>query len=164
MDKFNKYLGNYNLILLITNDTNNKNYQKFLDKYPLKEMESFGIKLKKYISSTIKFKINVFNKENKIYELDKYIEPSNLLNKIKSKLDKFNLSLYSDYHPKTSKKGLGYKNKKIALETLDLIKKDNITYQKQVINTLYNRAKYHPNQTEDMKEAMKIFKKWLKEN
>ena len=164
MDKFNKYLGNYNLIILITNDTNNKYYKKFLDKYPIKEMEKFGLKLKKYISSTIEFKIITFNRKNKIYEADKYIEPIDLLNRIKNKLDKFNLSLYADYHQNTSKKGLGYKNKKVALQTLDKIKKDNITYQKQVINTLYNRAKYHPNQTGDMLESMKIFKKWLEEN
>jgi hypothetical protein len=164
MDKFYKYLGNYNLILLITNGTNNKFFLDFINKYPIKEMESYGIKLKKYISRTIDFQIIIFNKSNEIYKTNKYIEPHKLLDKIKNKLDKFNLSLYADYHPKTSKKGLGYKNKQIALDTIDKIKKENLTYQKQVINTLFNRAKYHPNQTNDMKEAMKIFKKWLKEN
>ena len=29
---------------------------------------------------------------------------------------------------------------------------------------MYNRAKYHPYQTEDMKKAMKVFEKWLKNN
>ena len=29
---------------------------------------------------------------------------------------------------------------------------------------MYNRAKYHPYQTKNMKEAMKVFKKWLKIN
>ena len=37
-------------------------------------------------------------------------------------------------------------------------------YQKQVVNTMYNRAKYHPYQTEDMREAMKVFEKWLQKN
>ena len=32
----------------------------------------------------------------------------------------------------------------------------------QVVNTMYNRAKFHANQTSDMREAMKVFKKWLK--
>ena len=27
---------------------------------------------------------------------------------------------------------------------------------------MYNRAKYHPHTTDDMKKAMIIFKKWLK--
>jgi hypothetical protein len=26
---------------------------------------------------------------------------------------------------------------------------------------MYNRAKYHPHQTADMREAMKVYKKWL---
>ena len=26
---------------------------------------------------------------------------------------------------------------------------------------MYNRAKYHPNRTKDMEDAMKIFKIWL---
>jgi hypothetical protein len=29
---------------------------------------------------------------------------------------------------------------------------------------MYNRAKYHPHQTINMKEAMKIFKEWLIKN
>lgn len=28
---------------------------------------------------------------------------------------------------------------------------------------MYNRAKYHKYRTKDMEEAMKVFKKWLKE-
>lgn len=71
-----------------------------------------------------------------------------------------NMSLYADYHPEKSKKGLGYKNKETAEKSIELIKKDNIVYQKQVINTLYNRAKFHPHQTKDMKAAMKVFKKY----
>ena len=31
----------------------------------------------------------------------------------------------------------------------------------QVVNTMYNRAKFHANQTSMMKDAMKIFKKWI---
>jgi len=29
---------------------------------------------------------------------------------------------------------------------------------------MYNRAKYHPYQTDNMKEAMKIFSIWLKKH
>ena len=31
------------------------------------------------------------------------------------------------------------------------------TYWFQVVNTMYNRAKYHKNQTHKMKEAMKVY-------
>ena len=73
-----------------------------------------------------------------------------------------NKSLYEDNHPKTSLKGTGYANKEKAIKTLELIKNYNITYQKQVVLTMYNRAKFHKYQTNNMLEAMKIYKKWLK--
>jgi hypothetical protein len=72
------------------------------------------------------------------------------------KRKEINKSLYEDKHPQFSTKGTGYKDKQKALDTL--------TYQKQVVNTMYNRAKYHPNQTKNMKEAMKIFNIWLKKH
>jgi hypothetical protein len=77
---------------------------------------------------------------------------------------KINKSLYEDKHPNKSTKGTGFKNKQKALDTLEIIKNFDIVYQKQVVNTMYNRAKYHPHQTEEMKEAMKIYKKWLDKN
>jgi hypothetical protein len=73
-----------------------------------------------------------------------------------------NKSLYEDKHPKTSLKGTGYANKDKAIKTLELIENYNITYQKQVVLTMYNRAKFHKYQTKNMLEAMKIYKKWLK--
>jgi len=73
-----------------------------------------------------------------------------------------NKSLYEDKHPKTSLKGTGFANKEKALSTLELIKEYNLTYQKQVVLTMYNRAKFHPHQTNNMLEAMKVYRKWLK--
>jgi len=77
---------------------------------------------------------------------------------------KTNKSLYEDKHPNTSKKGTGFKDKQKAIDTLKIIKDRDLTYQKQVVNTMYNRAKYHPYQTKNMREAMKIFNKWLQKN
>lgn len=73
-----------------------------------------------------------------------------------------NKSLYEDKHPKKSLKGTGYANKEKALYTINLIKIYDLNYQKQVIITMYNRAKYHRYQTQGMLDAMKIYKKWLK--
>ncbi len=73
-----------------------------------------------------------------------------------------NISLYEDKHPKTSRKGLGFRDKVKAIETINKIKNENIVYQFQVINTMFNRARFHPHQTKDMREAMDIFKIWLK--
>ena len=77
---------------------------------------------------------------------------------------KVNKSLYEDKHQESSTKGTGFKDKQKAIDTLEIIKKRDLTYQKQVVNTMYNRAKHHPHQTENMKEAMKIFDAWLKKN
>ena len=76
-------------------------------------------------------------------------------------MKKVNKSLYEDKHPKTSTKGTGFKNKEKAIDTLKIIKDRDINYQKQVVNTMFNRAKYHPHITKEMKEAMVVFKEWL---
>ena len=77
-------------------------------------------------------------------------------------MKKINTSLYEDKHPNTSTKGTGFKNKQKALDTLDILKNRDIIYQKQVVNTMYNRAKYNANQTKGMRKAMKVYKEWLK--
>jgi hypothetical protein len=79
-------------------------------------------------------------------------------------MKKVNISLYSDNHPKTSTKGTGFKDKQKALDTLKIIKDRDMTYQKQVVTTMYNRAKYHPHQTPAMKDAMKVYDEWLKKH
>jgi hypothetical protein len=74
------------------------------------------------------------------------------------------MKLYSDDNPLTTLKGTGFKDKKKALQTLKLIRSRSLIYQKAVVNTMYYRAKHHPNKTQDMIEAMNIFKKWLNDN
>ena len=103
---------------------------------------------------------------NKIKDKDKYGD-HNYLKDLDdlyvefSNQKKINKSLYEDKHPAKSTKGTGFKNKKKALDTLKIIKDRDIIYQKQVVNTMFNRAKYHPYQTDGMREAMKVFKEWL---
>lgn len=74
---------------------------------------------------------------------------------------KSNSKLYSDDHPDVSLQGTGFRDTKTANKTIKLIEKRSLKYQYDVINTMYNRAKYHPYQTQEMKEAMKVFKEWL---
>jgi hypothetical protein len=73
------------------------------------------------------------------------------------------MNLYSDgrYKPKTK---TGFGSGDIARQTLKNISKYSLTYQKQVVITMYNRAKYHPHHTSGMLDAMKVFKKWMKKN
>lgn len=72
------------------------------------------------------------------------------------------MDLYSDRHPNRTMKGTGFKDKKTALKTIQLIRYRSPTYQFNIINTMYNRAKYHPHQTSEMRDAMEIFADWLK--
>ena len=55
----------------------------------------------------------------------------------------------------------GFKDAIMARMTLKNIAKHPLTYQKQVIITMYNRAKYHPHKTLEMQKAMLVFSKWM---
>ena len=81
---------------------------------------------------------------------------------LSKKTKPINLSLYSDYNPKTTTQGLGFKNKEKALYTIKTIKNRPIKYQVNVIATMLGRAKNHPNKNVDMGDAIKIFSDWMK--
>ena len=70
--------------------------------------------------------------------------------------------LYND-NPRGSPltQGTGFASAKKARKTLKIIKRKPKLYQKQVITTMYYRAKHHPHQTRGMRNAMKVFKKYL---
>ena len=118
-----------------------------------KRSELFNISLYGY-DGKLKY---VTNKINSIPSIIKIIDKMQLgkIEKIKS------IELYTNAHPKSTVKGTGYKDKKTALKTLNLIKNKPIKKQFLIINVLYQRAKYHKNQTKNMVEAMNIFEKWL---
>ena len=52
-----------------------------------------------------------------------------------------NLSLYSDYNPKTTIGGLGFKNKEKAIFTIQTIKNKPMKYQLGVVNTMMSKQK-----------------------
>jgi hypothetical protein len=140
--KYNEYkaeLESRNVVIIIK--SNNK------------RAELFNISLYGY-DGKLKY---VTNKINSIPSIIKIIDemPMGKLEKIKS------IELYTNAHPKNTVKGTGYKDKKTALKTIKLIKNKPLKKQFLIINVLYQRAKYHKNQTKDMIEAMDIFKKWL---
>jgi len=72
--------------------------------------------------------------------------------------------LYTDDNPNDTVKGTGYGDATIARKTLKIIKSVDKQRQMQIVNTLYNRAKHHANQTNDMRAAMSIFKNWIDNN
>ena len=55
----------------------------------------------------------------------------------------------------------GFKDATIARLTLKNIANHPLAYQKQVVITMYNRAKYHPHKTQKMQKAMVVFSKWM---
>lgn len=147
--KKNKFLVEYNLY---ENELKNRNVA-FKVKSDNKRSELFNISLYGY-DGKLKY---VTNKINCIPLIIEKIDsmPLGILDKIKS------IELYTNAHPKSTIKGTGYKDKKTALRTLKLIKNKSIKYQFLIINVLYQRAKYHKNQTKNMIEAMNVFEKWL---
>jgi hypothetical protein len=127
----------------------------------LKFKKEYNLKISHFSSNKFLLEIYQNNKLIKKYQkynfenFKKFIEKT-----FKKKDSKINFSLYSDDNPKTTLKGTGFKDEKKAKETLELIKNKDIVYQKQVLNTLINRAKYHPHQTKEMKDAIKIFQEY----
>jgi hypothetical protein len=72
--------------------------------------------------------------------------------------------LYTDDKPNDTAKGTGYSDKKKAQKTIDIASKYNRQRRMAIINTMYYRAKHHANQTQDMRDAMKVFKTWIDKN
>lgn len=166
-------MNKYRLIMIKTPSKTDKKFIKLYQKINKhkKTFDMLSTKIKVISNSTnieielygidgkMKFKADKFNNENTISKIC-----STIIEKIKEMPMSKNISkltLYADYHPEDSVKGLGFKNKETAMNTIEKIKNMDKTYQFLVINTMYNRAKYHPYRTKDMEEAMKIFKKWL---
>ena len=57
--------------------------------------------------------------------------------------------------------GTGYGSKQKAENTLKIIKNLPEVKQKQIVITMFNRAKFHKYRTKDMEAAMKVYSKWM---
>ena len=165
---FKKYLWKCRLLVLNTPNYSHPEYKRSKDLYQ-KEIKGFHkryIKLVTKLDKSKKFKVTLIGfdgtkkiKLDKVYTkkifdiVDKM--PMNKLIKDK-KFKPLNLSLFSDYKPETTLKGLGFKDKEKALFTVSAIKKRPIKYQVNVIATMLGRAKNHPNKTKDMNDAIVV--------
>jgi hypothetical protein len=118
--------------------------------------ELFTVELYGY-DGKLKYKTNKINCIEHIIELiDKMpMGHEELAERIKS------VELYTDAHKSKTIQGLGFKNKDSAIKSILAVSKLPIDQQFKIINVLYQRAKYHPYPTEGIKDAMKVFKKWL---
>ena len=63
-------------------------------------------------------------------------------------------------HPRL--KTLGYGTEEKALNSVKKLRTFPKAYQRQAASTMYYRAKYHANQTRNMRKAMKVYSKFLK--
>ena len=171
---FKKYLWKCRLLVLNTPNYSHSEYKRSKDLYQ-KDIKGFHkryIKLITKLDNSKKFKVFLIgfdgkkkNELDKVYtkKIFEIIDKMPMNKLIKDKNFKpLNLSLFSDYRPETTLKGLGFKDKAKALFTVSAIKKRPIKYQVNVIATMLGRAKNHPNKTIDMGSAIKVFDGWMK--
>jgi len=56
----------------------------------------------------------------------------------------------------------GYGTPERARDTIRYLKNKKLLYKLRLATSMYNRAKYHANQTEDMRKSMKILGDYIK--
>ena len=164
-----KYKWKCRLLVINTPNYKNSEYKKTKIMYQkdIKKFHKRNIKLITIISKN-QFYIDFigFDGQKKLttktLDVKKLFEIVDRMPMINKNLKPINLSLFSDYNPKTTTPGLGYKDKNKALYTIKVIKKRNLKYQVNVISTMLGRAKKHPAKTKGMIDSIKIFKKWMK--
>ena len=168
-----KYRWKCRVLLIKTPDYKNLKYKKAKKLYQ-KDIKQFHKRVVKMISkkTSNNFSIELFGFDGtkkqtfqnfhsqKIFKIiDKMPMSKVLKNK---KIKPLNLSLFSDYNPKTTTYGLGFKDKEKALHTVKAIKNRDLKYQVNVIATMLGRAKKHPYKTKNMKDAIRVFSLWMK--
>ena len=167
-----KYRWKCRVLLVKTPDYKNLKYKKAKKLYK-NNIKQFHKRVVKLISkkTSNNFSIELFGFDGtkkqtfqnfdsrKIFKIIDKMPISKVLKNKKIKL--LNLSLFSDYNPKTTTYGLGFKNKEKALYTIKAIKKRNLKYQVNVIATMLGRAKKHPYKNKNMRDAIKVFSSWM---
>ena len=170
---FGKYKWKVRLLVINTPNYKNKDYiftKKIYQKY-IKDFHKRFVKLVTTINKNNDFNISLIGFDGEVKKKFKKLEYKKIfslidkmpLGKLKNNKNfkPLNLSLFSDYNPKTTTPGLGFKDKQKALYTLKAIKYRDLKYQVNVVATMLGRAKKHPNQTKGMRSAIKVFNKWM---
>ena len=168
-----KYKWKCRILLLNTTCYRDSNYKRSKELYQeyIKEFHKRHVKLISNRKKGLKFSIKLIGYDGTLKkefdtlvpkDIFELIDSMPMSNELKSgKIQPLNLSLYSDYKPETTLKGLGFKDKEKAIYTLDAIKGRDTKYQVNVISTMLGRAKKHPNKTPEMDDAILVFEKWL---
>ena len=167
-----KYRWKCRVLLIKTPNYKNLKYKKAKKLYQT-NIKQFHKRVVKLISkkTSNNFSIELFGFDGtkkqtfqnfdsrKIFKIIDKMPISKVLKNKKIKL--LNLSLFSDYNPKTTTYGLGFRNKEKALFTINAIKNRKIKYQVNVIATMLGRAKKHPYKNKNMRDAIKVFSSWM---
>ena len=163
-----KYKWKLRLLYITTPSYKNSDYimtKKIYEKN-IKNFHKRHIRLITKRKKELKFMIHLIGFDGIIKKKYKKLEPKKVLALVDSmpmgKANPINLSLYSDYNKETTIPNLGFKNKEKALYTIKAIKNKPKKYIVSLINTMIGRAMNHPHRTKDMMEAVKVFKKFLK--
>ncbi len=167
--KLGKYKWKSRVLLVSTPNYKDRIYLETKKIYQdeIKNFHKRSVKLICKINKQEKSSINLIGfdgKSKKIMDKLNYKIVFKIIDKmpLSRKSRPINLSLYSDYNPKTTTQGLGFKNREKALYTIKTIKNRSFKYQVNVIATMLGRAKNHPHKTRDMEDAIKIFSDWMK--
>ena len=168
-----KYKWKCRILLLNTTCYRDDNYKRSKELYQeyIKDFHKRHIKFMSNRKKGLKFSIKLIGYDGTLKkefdtlvpkDIFKLIDAMPMSKELKSdKIQPLNLSLYSDYKPATTLKGLGFKNKEKAIYTLSAIRGRDAKYQVNVVSTMLGRARKHPNKTPDMNDAISIFEKWL---
>ncbi len=168
-----RYKWKCRVLLVKTPNYKNFEYKKAKKLYQ-RDIKKFHKRVIKLISKRVKnsFSIDLFGFDGKRKRSLKTFDSKMILNIVdqmpmsrvlkNNKIKPLNLSLFSDYNPKTTTYGLGFKDKQKALYTIKTIKNRDLKYQVNVIATMLGRAKKHPHKTKNMKDAINVFSLWMK--
>lgn len=170
---FDKYKWKLRILYIETPSYKDSKYieTKKIYEENIKLFHKYFLKLITKRNKDLQFKIKLFGFDGKVKHTYNKLNKNTILKDIEKmpmgklkNIEPINLSLFADYNKKTSNKNFGFKNKEKAIETLKLLKKEPKLYQKSVVTTMIGRAKNHPNQTKEMRDAINIFNNWLKNN
>ncbi len=165
---FDKYQWKLRILLVTTPSYQNDRYLETKKIFEKNKKEFHKRYLKMVTRKGEKFGIELIGFDGGVKERYRKLDPKRVIKDIEAMpmgdlVRPTNLSLYEDYDKTETMKGLGYKDREKALETLEKIKNRPFKYQMSVVNTMIGRAENHPHQTKEMMEAVKVFKRWKTE-
>ena len=122
-----KYRNKYRILYVKTPSRSNKEYNNVLKIYQknIREFHKYCVKM--VTKRDKRFSIELIGLDGKVKGIYKRLSKNKVIERIKRMpmgglKCKYNLGLYSDYKPKTTVKGYGFKDKESAERTIKMLK------------------------------------------